>query len=139
MKYLNEMKDPRINPEKTVLKDVLGRSYSAYSELLKLFEQNEVAYEWRFYNDVKAWLGKATKKKKTIVWMSPGKGYLRATIYFQNKYVNDLCRSGISAELKKRLQDKNDTRKSKACTFEIKNKSILKEFITVINYKLSLK
>jgi hypothetical protein len=77
-----ELGDESIYPDEQVLEGVLGDSYTAYCELLKLFDANQMEYDWRYYHDGKAWLCKVQKKKKTIVWMSAWKGYMQATIYF---------------------------------------------------------
>ena len=49
-----ELRDQEIYPDEMVLKKVLGRSYSAFPELLKLYDDNELTHEWRYYNDGKA-------------------------------------------------------------------------------------
>ena len=63
-----ELKDESVYPEEQVLKSILGESYNAYCELLKLYDDNNMVYEWRYYKDGKAWLCKVQLKKKTIVW-----------------------------------------------------------------------
>ena len=77
-----ELYDKLVYPDEQVLKSILGKSYNAYYELLKLYDDNEMEYEWRYYKDGKAWLCKVQKKRRTIVWMSAWKGYMQATVYF---------------------------------------------------------
>lgn len=59
-----ELKDENVYPDEGVLRSVLGKAYDAYANLLDLFNQNEMVYEWRYYHDGKAWLCKVQKKKK---------------------------------------------------------------------------
>jgi hypothetical protein len=134
-----ELIDEKVYPDENILKAVLGRSFTAYADLLKLFDNNEMTYDWRYYKDGKAWLCKVQKKNRTIVWMSAWKGYMKATIYFPEKYIDDLKGLGISDEMKKAINDTKNVGKSKPCMFEIRNKSILKEFEVVMMYKISMK
>jgi hypothetical protein len=134
-----ELKDETVYPDENVLKAVLGRSYAAYTDMLVLFSKNEMTYEWRYYKDGKAWLCKVQKKNRTIVWMSAWKGYIKATIYFPEKYIDDLDKLDISDERKQAIIETRNVGKSKPCMFDIKNKSVLKEFEVVMLYKLSAK
>ncbi len=134
-----ELKDETVYPDENVLKAVLGRSYAAYTDMLVLFNKNEMTYEWRYYKDGKAWLCKVQKKNRTIVWMSAWKGYIKATIYFPEKYIDDLDKLDISDERKQAIIETKNVGKSKPCMFDIKNKSVLKEFEVVMLYKLSAK
>ena len=134
-----ELNDGNTYPDENVLKSVLGRSYAAYTDLLTLYEKNEMTYDWRYYKDGKAWLCKVQKKNRTIVWMSAWKGYIKATIYFPNKYINDLQELDISNERKQAIIDTKDVGKSKPCMFDVKNKSVLKEFETIMLFKISTK
>jgi hypothetical protein len=65
-----ELNDESVYPDEEILKAILGRSYNAYCILLRLYDDNEMEYTWRYYRDGKAWLCKVQKKKRTIVWMS---------------------------------------------------------------------
>jgi len=134
-----ELKDENVYPDENVLKAVLGRSYAAYTDMLTLFDKNEMTYDWRYYRDGKTWLCKVQKKNRTIVWMSAWKGYMKATIYFPEKYIDDLNKLDISNERRQVIIETKNVGKSKPCMFEIKNKGILKEFEVVMLYKLSTK
>ena len=134
-----ELNDGNVYPDENVLKPVLGRSYDAYTDLLALYDKNQMTYDWRYYKDGKAWLCKVQKKSRTIVWMSAWKGYIKATIYFPNKYIDDLQKLDLSNERIQAIIDTKDVGKSKPCMFDIKNKSVVKEFEAVMIFKLSTK
>ena len=61
-----ELKDETIYPNEGVLKTILGESFAAYCELLKLYDSNEMNYTWKYYKDGKAWLCKITFRKKCV-------------------------------------------------------------------------
>ena len=131
--------DPDIYPDEMVLKAALGSSYDAFLELMKLYENNEMVYEWRYYSDGKAWLCKVQFKKRTIVWMSVWKGYAQATMYFPLRYLDDILGLKISAETRESIMNTKNVGKSKPCTFEIRNKKILNDFEEVMKFKMVAK
>jgi len=123
-----ELTDASAYPDESVLKKVLGVSYGAYLELLKLYESNNLSYEWRYYRDGKAWLCKVQHKKRTIVWMSAWKGYMQVTIYFPERVINDVF--NLSLTLARKWLNKNNqltTPRFTSCTtihiFNIKSHS----------------
>jgi hypothetical protein len=134
-----ELKDQSIYPDDGVLQQVLGKSYSAYCELLKLFDDNEMVYEWRYYRDGKAWLCKVQKKKRTIVWMSAWTGFMQAAIYFPERLLDEIYAMDISEQMKNKIRETKNVGKSKPCIFEIRNRDILNELNTVMQFKMVAK
>lgn len=134
-----ELKDESVYPDEQVLKSILGKSYNAYCRLLKLYDEYEMEYNWRYYRDGKAWLCKVQKKKKTIVWMSAWKGYMQATVYFPEKYIDEIYRLDLSKDALEKIKNTKNTGKSKSCIFEIRDVKVLKDISTVIQFKISMK
>lgn len=134
-----ELRDENIYPDAKVLRSILGRSYKAYTKLLELFKTLEMTYEWRYYRDGKAWLCKVQKKKRTIVWMSAWKGFIKATIYFPEKYLERIYELDIYEDTKDRIRSTKNVGKSKACIFEIRNEKILKDLEKIMNLKIECK
>ena len=134
-----QLRDADVYPDDEVLKATLGRAYSSYRALLGLFAENEMTREWRFYRDGKAWLCKVQKKKRTIVWMSAWKGFIKAVIYFPERYMERVYSIDLSDATKENLKQAAAVGKSRACVFEIRNKKILKDFDKVIQFKISTK
>jgi hypothetical protein len=134
-----ELRDADVFPDEEVLKSVLGRSYAAYSDLIKLAEELGMSLEWQFYNDVKNWLCRISLKKKTIVWISAWKGFLKATVYFPEKYTEQL--NGITLKIKSDAQymSVQNVGKSIAYIFEIRNKAILHDLQLVIKGRIALR
>lgn len=134
-----ELKDENIYPDETILRSVLDKAYDAYARLLEFFDQNEMVHEWRYYHDGKAWLCKVQKKKRTIVWMSAWKGYMQATIYFPEKYLDKLYHLDLTEEAKKKIVSTRNVGKSKPCIFEIRDDTIFNDFSTVVHFKIACK
>lgn len=131
-----ELRDETIYPDNEVLRSVLGTSFKVYLNLLDLFKNNDLVYEWRYYKDGKAWLCKIQKKKKTIVWMSAGKGYLQPAIYFPVRLLDHVLDLDISDELKENIINTKNVGKSKPCIFEIREQNDLIDFEKVMLLKI---
>lgn len=130
-----ELVDKDIFPNELVLKRVLGRSYKAYCSLLEHFDNNEMIYTWKYYHDGKAWLCKVQYKKRTIVWMSAWKGYMKATIYIPEKYISDLYKLVLNEETIKKIRKTKNVGKSKPCIFNICRKKDIKQFDIIMQFK----
>jgi hypothetical protein len=79
------------------------------------------------------------KEKKTIVWMSAWKGYMEATIYFPERYADDLAGLAIGEETRNRILAAKRVGKSIPCMFKIRDDAVLSDLETVMKYKISLK
>ncbi len=134
-----QMRDESIIPDDTVLAGILGDSFPAYQALIKLFDDNQLTHQWRYYKDGKAWLNKVQKKDKTIVWMSAWKGYAQATIYIPEKYMDQVDTLEISEERKEIIRQAKNMGKSRACTFEIRTVDVLDDFKKVMQVKFTAK
>jgi hypothetical protein len=134
-----ELRDESIYPDENVLQSVLGKSYESYAMLLEIFNKNELIYEWRYYRDGKAWLCKVQKKKRTIVWMSAWKGYMQATVYFPEKYIESVYQLDIGEKMKQKIKLTKQVGKLKPCTFEIRDENILTDFSKVVKLKIASK
>lgn len=134
-----ELRDENVYPDEKVLRSILDKSFDSYTLLLELFDKNEMSYDWRYYRDGKAWLCKVQKKKRTIIWMSAWKGFMKATIYFPEKYLDRVNKLDISEEVKKKIRSTKNVGKSKPCMFEIKDEKILIDLEKVMKLKIECK
>jgi hypothetical protein len=134
-----ELRDESIYPDEQVLKTLFGDAYPAYCKLLELYDANQMEYTWRYYHDGNAWLCKVQKKKRTIVWMSAWKGYMQATIYFPEKYIDVIYKLDIPEARKKKIRETKNTGMSKPCIFEIRGPEVLEEFNQVMQFKIGAK
>lgn len=131
-----ELNDESTYPADSVLEKILGASWPAYSRLIEVFDDNGMTHEWRYYRDGKAWLCKVQKNRRTIVWMSAWKGYVKATIYFPERHIDEVLKLEISDATLKMIAGTKNVGTSKPCMFEIKDAGILADFKTVMNFKI---
>jgi len=132
-----ELKDPEIYPGPEVLESILGTAYSAFKDLLKLFEKHQLLAEWRYYKDGKAWLCKVQYGKRTIVWMSTWKGFMKATIYIPEKELESVMQLDISDKAKENIRNTKNVGKSRPCMFEIKKRDVLQDLEKTMEYKIA--
>lgn len=134
-----ELSDPDEYPDETVLMRVLGQSYGAYAELLRSFGEFGYTHEWRYYKDGKAWLCKVQLKGKTLAWMSAWKGYIQATVYIPERLLDGLSRAKLSEAAMRSIAEAKNVGKSRPCTFEVRDVSVLADLRAVMGYKASLR
>jgi hypothetical protein len=71
--------------------------------------------------------------------MSAWKGYMKAAIYFPERYMDDLFKLGISDDTKNKIMQTKSVGKSKPCIFEIRNKKALGDLKKVMKFKIQTK
>ena len=131
--------DESIYPDEKVLKNLLGDSYQVFCDLIKLYDENGMTHEWRYYHDGNLWLLKVQKKSKTIVWMSAQIGHMNGTLYFPEKYIDEVFKLELSEEWKEKFRAAAKVGKSLPCTFEIREPAVLVDFEKVMQLKMKLK
>lgn len=77
--------DPQLPPTIELLQEVMGDNYANFDRILKTLAEQGVANEWTYYKDGKSWLGKAQRKKKTVLWLSVWEECFKLTFYFTEK------------------------------------------------------
>lgn len=133
------LNDANIYPTDEVLACVLDKSSEVYQSFVSGLPKHKVDLEWRYYNDSKAWLGKATAKKKTVFWMSVWQGFFRVTFYFTEKTRIGIQNLTVSDEIKTKIENEPVMGKLIPLVFDISEKSQLDDVFALVAYKLSLK
>lgn len=128
-------------PSPEVLESALGKRYPVLAELLNTITGEEfgIALEWRFYNDGKAWLGKATKGKKTIFWLSVWDGYFQVGFHFTEKTRGGVMDLNINDDIKAAFAQAEPAGKLVSLSLKIDKKRQLSDMIEIIRYKMALK
>ncbi len=71
--------------------------------------------------------------------MSAWKGYMQATVYFPEKYIESVYQLDISEKMKQKIKLTRQVGKSKPCIFEIRDENILTDFSKVVKLKIASK
>jgi hypothetical protein len=93
--------------------------------------------EWRYYNDGNSWLLNASRRKKTIFWLSLTGTTFRITGYFTDKAGDAIRRSTLPGELKKPFLEDAGPGKLRGITITFRTKTDLAHAKTLIALKTS--
>jgi hypothetical protein len=124
-------------PSEEVLKKILGKTFKYYQKLETILTNElSLTYEWRYYNDSKAWLCKVAHKKKTIFWLSAWDGFFKTSFFFLERHLEGIMKLEISAN---NFILEKEWGKMIPFIFEIKNEKIIKDLLKMVEYKKSSK
>ena len=128
-------------PSDKVLKDALGDVYNVLDSFLGTITNEEyvLSFEWRYYNDGKAWLGKAQHKKKTVLWLSVWDGFFKVSFFFTEKHLEAIAALDISETVKNKFTSEEPTGRLLPMVIEVINENQLNDLLTVVRFKKSLK
>ncbi len=133
--------DPKIFPTERVIASHIGASKTYWDTLFTHIHNDlpELKEEWRYYNDGKSWLMKATRKTKTMFWLGVVDGAFRVTFYFTDKASEALKQSSISQALKKQFYEGKYYNKIRGITVMVKSKRSVEDVRRLLEMKLALK
>ena len=135
------LRDKDIPPTTEILQEALGNSYFIFEELIDILKNNNngLSEEWNYYNDGKAWLCKIRHKNKTVFWLSIWDKYFKTSFFFTKKNYAGVLELNIDKKIKKDLTHGKSIGRLIPLTISITNKNQLKDLLTIIDYKRSLK
>lgn len=136
------LRDRETYPKKEILKDALGDDiYGILDLFIGVITSAEYGLniEWRYYNDGKAWLGKIQYKKKTILWLSIWEGFFKTSFNFTEKHLEAIATLDISASIKENIKNEKPSGRLIPMIIDIKTEEQLKDLLTIVRFKKSLK
>ncbi len=144
MKSNNEtilLREKEIVPTDKALENALGKElFIIYQELIKIFT-NEFGLEpqWQFYKDGNAWLCKVVHKKKTILWLSIWKDYIKTGFYFTEKTGMGVLELDIDNKIKEEFEVAKPIGKLIPLIIDIDQQNQIEDLKKVVKYKKELK
>lgn len=140
------MEKPLLNdkneyPDDLVLGKYLGETKPCWDEITSWVGSQfpSMLFEWRYYNDGKAWLCKLTFKKKTICWFSVWDQFFKMGFYFTDNAGAGISSLAIDPLLKDNFLNGPYYGKLKALTVEVRSREALESARILIDYKSKLK
>ena len=135
------LKDPAVIPVAGSLSTALGNElYNVYEKLIDTITRELSAeYEWRYYNDGKAWLCKVAFKKKTLCWLSAWEGCIKTGFYFSEKYIDTILQLPVKSEIIEDFKQRKPIGKLRSVVIELKDASNLVDFFTIAEFKKKTK
>jgi uncharacterized protein DUF3788 len=134
------LKDPAVSPSATVLKNALKTTYSTYQELITAISAKgfDLAPQWQYYRDGKAWLCKVQYKKKTVFWLSVWDKYFKVVFYFTEKHFESIKQLDIDDKIKEKFVNGKAIGKMFPLAIKIEKTSQLRDVLRIIDYKKSV-
>ena len=134
------LRDPLQEPGNKLFREILSEQLcQTYEELLKIVSEMGLSYEWRYYNDGKAWLCKITHKKKTVAWLSLWKNTFKTGFYFTEKTGAGINSLDIDSKIKSSFSQNKPIGKLLPLTLEIDKPYQTEDFRKIAEYKMALK
>jgi hypothetical protein len=144
------LRDENIKPTSEVIAESLDSANNAYIDFMKKLENHRIEFNWRYYNDGKAWLGKGvykwttlrgTQKETTAFWLSIWSGFFKLTIYIPEKYRTEALSLSLCNETKKMIEDAKQMGKLKffPIVFDLCSNEMFEEIFSLIDFRKALK
>jgi hypothetical protein len=102
-------------------------------------EHHDLEETWNYYADGKSWLLKATRKSKTVFWLSVRRGAFIVAFYFPARLAGALLDSELSDELKASIRSQTPIGKLLGVRVEFGATRGTKDVMTLITLKRTLK
>ena len=130
------LSDPEQKPDEALFRSILDPTlFRVLEKTLQSITDAVIDFEWRYYKDGNAWLGKASYRKKTIVWISLWENLVKAGFYFTQKTRPEVLDLPLSPGIKTLFAEAKPVGKLIPLTLDIKDETSLPDFITLINHK----
>lgn len=130
------LRNPEQKPDDILFKSVLDKNiFEIMKKINQTFSTTKIDFDWRYYKDGKAWLGKATYKKKTIVWISIWENFVKASFYFTEKTRPSVLTLNLNEAIKTSFANSEPVGKLIPLIVDIKDEKTLQDFVTIFNHK----
>ena len=140
------LRDSSIEPTSEIIAEGLGAANDAYIKFVEGLEHINVQVEWRYYNDGKAWLGKAlykwtttrgAEKEKNVFWLSIWDGFFRVSLFIPEKSREVSLNLSLSDEVKEMIKTSKQMGKLKffPLIFDLRSDELFDEIYMLVDFK----
>jgi len=133
--------DPNVRPDEELVFGILGEKSVYWEQLIDYVYDNhfDISEEWRFYNDGKAWLYRALRKKKTIYWIGVISDTFRVTFWFGDKAEPAILASSLPDGIKNDFLNAKKYGKIRSISVEIRNPEDLQNVLALVELSVKIK
>jgi hypothetical protein len=144
------LRDADIEPTSEIIAEGLGAANAAYLKFIDELKHHDIQVDWRFYNDGKAWLGKAlykwttargTQKEMTAFWLSIWDGFFRVSLFIPEKVRAEALALKLSGETKNMIADSKQMGKLKffPLVFDLRTDDLFDDIYTLADFRITIK
>ncbi|WOP19128.1 DUF3788 family protein [Raineyella sp. LH-20] len=135
----NAFVDPAVHPDQRSILDALGDSAAVWSAVTDVFSAQGAEVAWRHYRDG-GWLAKATKKGKTVAWLSVHPGALRVAFHFAERLRPKVLGSdSLGDRLRDRIADLEPAGHLFSVPIDVRTPQDVEEVSTLLRLRLALR
>ena len=144
------LRDQNIEPTSDVIAEGLDASDKAYREFIEGLTSHDIYIDWRYYNDGKAWLGKALfkwkgarggEKEMTVFWLSIWSGFFKVSLFIPEKARADLLNLTLDGDIKRMIEDSKQIGKLKffPLIFDLRSNELFDTIYAIIDFRKTIK
>ena len=144
------LRDLNIMPTSEIIAEGLGEAYGSFVRFNDGLNKHGVQVDWRYYNDGKAWLGKAlhkwtgargAQKEMTIFWLSVWSDFFKVSLYIPEKARAGLLDLPLDDDIKEMVKESNQMGKLKffPLIFDLHNDELFDTIYTLVEFRKTLK
>lgn len=144
------LREENIEPTSEIIAQGLGTAYVAYAKFIEALESHDIQVDWRYYNDGKAWLGKAlhkwttargTPKEVTVFWLSVWDGFFRVTFFIPEKARVEASTLPLGGETQQMIEEAKQVGKLKffPLVFDLRTESLFEDVYTLAEFRKTIK
>jgi hypothetical protein len=135
------MTDPNVQPTEELIFSIIGENSIFWDKIIDYLydKHSDITEEWRFYNDGKAWLYRALRKKKTIYWIGVIKDTFRVSFWISEKAIPMIESSDLPDRIKEEYRNAKPFNHSRCITVTVRLDEDLENVLKLIDLKMKIK
>jgi hypothetical protein len=133
--------DPAVQPTEELIFSIIGENSVYWEKIVDyLYDHHtDITEEWRFYNDGKAWLYRALRKKNTIYWIGVQEGTFRISFWLSEKAIPMIESSDLPERIKEEYRNAKPFNHSRCVTVIMGSDEDLENVMKLIDLKMKIK
>jgi hypothetical protein len=144
------LRDPDSEPTSELIAEGLGAANAVFVKFIDGLEEHAVGVNWSYYNDGKAWLGKAhhrwttargTQKEVTAFWLSIWDGFFRVSLFVPEKARADALSLTLSNKTAKMIENAKPMGKLKffSLVFDLNSTELFDDIYTLVDFRITIR
>jgi hypothetical protein len=140
------LRDSSIEPTNEIIAEGLGAANNTYVKFIEELKNRDIEVNWRYYNDGKAWLGKAlykwttvrgTQKEVTVLWLSIWDGFFKVSLFIPEKARTEVLTLPLDENIKEMIENSKQMGKLKffPLVFDLCSDELLNDIYTIVDFK----
>jgi hypothetical protein len=133
--------DPAVQPTEELIFSIIGENSVYWEKIVDYLydHHSDITEEWRFYNDGKAWLYRALRKKNTIYWIGVHEGTFRISFWLSEKAIPMIESSDLPEHIKEEYRNAKPFNHSRCVTVIMGSDEDLENVTKLIDLKMKIK